>query len=597
MFAGEPHHIQGVAVTVSLVQQLGVDPVLGRWFHDETGAVISSSLWQRLGADPGIVGRPLTLDGQGYTITGVMPESFHLPVDGITSAGLRTDVWMPLDMRERGGGYFAYGRRRPGVTFAAAEADVKRVAADIAAEYPRSHQSYTARLFDLRETVIRDIRPTLLLLFAAAGLLFLITCANAAGLLLVRSVARARETAMRVALGAGRGQLALHYFAEGLLISLAAAAGGIFLGVTLTPAIVSMAADYLPRAEEITMDWTVLLFALGAACVASVLSSLAPLWQAARTAPADALGEGVRATGGRRTRRASQLLVVSEIALAFALLAVSAILIIHLRSLSRTSPGFDADSVLTFVLSVPYSVARDPAQRVPLQRRLVAELKTIPGADEVALANQLPFKGCCTDAAILPEGRLLDPSVRQRNNLMAISSGYFNALRIPLQSGRLLTDLDYRPGDIPVVINQAAAKELLERSEPGRRIREVRGLARRPFPGRRRRRGRQERRTAQPGGPGDLHAGLQPTDRIDANRGSLGQAAGVADGGRPARDPQHRPGAADPPGGDDARDHPADDHARTGGVVPDGLLRRRGAADGDARRVRRRFVLRPAEDR
>jgi predicted permease len=264
---------------------------------------------------------------------------------------------------------------------------------------------------------------------------------------------------MRMALGAGRGQLALHYFAEGLLISLAAAAGGIFLGVTLTPAIVSMAADYLPRAEEITMDWTVLLFVLGAACVASVLSSLAPLWQAARTAPADALGEGVRTSGGRRTRRASQLLVVAEIALAFALLAVSAILILHLRSLSRTSPGFDADGALTFVISVPYSVARDPAQRVPLQRRLVAELKTIPGADAVGLANQLPFKGCCLDTAIFPEGRLLDPGVPQRTSLMAISSGYFDALRIPLQSGRLLTDLDYRPGDIPVVINQAAAKQ------------------------------------------------------------------------------------------------------------------------------------------
>lgn len=456
-FEGEPHHIQGAAVTLSLVQHLGVEPVLGQWFHDESGAVISSSLWQRLGGDPGIIGKALTLDGRSYIVSGVMPESFHLPVAGITSAGFRTDVWMPLDLRERGGGYLAYGRRRPGITLAAAEADVKRVASEIAAEDPASHPSYTARLFDLRETAIRDIRPTLLLLFAAAGLLFLITCANAAGLLLARSVARARETAVRVALGAGRGQLAAHYFAEGLLVSLAGAAGGIFLSVTLTRAIVTMAADYLPRADEIAVDWTVLLFALGAAFVASALSSLAPLWQAVRTAPADALGDGVRASAGAHSRRISQSLVVAEIALAFALLTVSAVLILHLRSLSRTSPGFDADQVLTFVLSVPGTIARDPGKRIPLQRRLVESLESIPGVDEVALADQLPLKGCCMETAIYPEGRPRDASTSQRTSRMSVSSGYFRAMRIPLRSGRMLTDDDSRPGAMSVVINQAAA--------------------------------------------------------------------------------------------------------------------------------------------
>ena len=201
-------------------------------------------------------------------------------------------------------------RLRPGVSFQAAEADVKRVATEIAAERPRTHRAYTARLFALRETVIHDIRPTLLLLFAAAGLLFLITCANAAGLLLARSVARVRETAMRVALGASRGQLAAHYLAEGVLISLVGAAGGVLLALTITPAIVSLAANYLPRAEEVSLDSTVLLFALAAAGIASVLSSLAPLRQAVRTAPIEVLGEGVRASAGRRGRRASQSLVV-----------------------------------------------------------------------------------------------------------------------------------------------------------------------------------------------------------------------------------------------------------------------------------------------
>jgi hypothetical protein len=142
--------------------------------------VISSALWQRLGANPAIIGQALSLDGCSYTVTGVMPQSFHLPVAGITSVGLRADFWMPLDPREQArAAYVAYARLRPDVSFLAAEADVKRVAAEIAAEDPRNHRASTARLFDLRETVIRDIRPTLLLLSTAVGLLVLITCANA----------------------------------------------------------------------------------------------------------------------------------------------------------------------------------------------------------------------------------------------------------------------------------------------------------------------------------------------------------------------------------------------------------------------------------
>jgi len=457
-FAGQPHHVQGVRVTPALVRQLGVDPVLGQWFQDETGVVISTSLWRRLGSDPGIIGKGLTLDGDRYVVTGVMPASFSLPVAGVTSAGVRTDVWMPLDPRESGGGYVAYGRRKPGITFAAAEADVKRVAAEIAAEDPADHPAYTARLFDLRETVIRDIRPTLLLLFGAAALLFLITCANAAGLLLARAVARARETAVRVALGAGRAQLAAQYFAEGLLVSLAGAAGGVFLSVTLTPAIVTMAGDHLPRAGEIAVDWTVLLFALGAALIASALSSLAPLWQAVRTAPADALGDGARTSASARSRRVSQLLVVAEVALAFALLATSAVLIHHLRNLSRISPGFEADDLLTFVLSIPGPIAEDSGKRIPLQRRLVEALQTIPGAGEVAFANQLPSDGCCMGVNIYPEGRPADPAASQRTSLMATSPGYLRAMRIPLRSGRVLTEHDAIEGHILVVINEAAAR-------------------------------------------------------------------------------------------------------------------------------------------
>lgn len=465
-FAGEPHHVQGVAVTAALVPQLGVDPSVGQWFHDDSGVVISSRLWRQLGRDPQIVGKALSLDRRSYTVTGVMPDTFRLPVVGVT-AGFRADVWTALDPGEdAGAAYFVYARRRPGVTFAAAEADAKRVAAQIAAEDPVGHPAFTARVFDLRETVIEEVRPTLLLLFAAAGLLFLITCANAAGLLLARSVARARETAMRVALGARHGQLAAHYFAESLPVALAGAAGGILLSLTLTPLIVSMAADYLPGAENISVDGTVLLFALGAALTATVLSSLAPLWQAMKTAPADALSDGARASAGARTRRVSQSLVVAEIALAFALLAVSAVLIDHLGSLSRVSPGFDPDQVLTFGISVPGAIARDYDTRTVFQRQLVEGLRTIPGAGGVAFANQLPLDGCCMSTNIYPEGRPVDLTASQRMSLMAVSPDYFQVLRIPLRRGRLLTDRDMADDHVFVVIDQAVAARYWGSDDP-----------------------------------------------------------------------------------------------------------------------------------
>src|SRR5262249_2494804 len=212
---------------------------------------------------------------------------------------------------------------------------------------------YTAKLVDLRDSSIRDIRPTLLLLFAAAGLLLLITCANVAGLLLARSVARVRETATRVALGISHGQLALQFLAEGFLVSPARAVAGAIASVALVRLVISIGSEFVPHAGDIATDWTALAFALAMAVLASVVSSAAPLWQVIRTSPVDVLNAGIRATAGARVRRLSQALVVGEIALAFTLLAVSGALIGHVRTLARTAPGFEADHVLTFSVSIP----------------------------------------------------------------------------------------------------------------------------------------------------------------------------------------------------------------------------------------------------
>src|SRR5262245_12446594 len=223
---GEPQFLAGVAVTPALARQLG-SPLLGQWFPDDTSAVISSALWRRLGGGREIIGSAITLDQRQYTVSGIMPPSFQLPVAGTAMSRGNTQVWIPLDpsppdARRSSQNNFPYARRRPGVSLEQADADARRVAATIATIDPARYRNYTAGVVDLRESSLAiraSLRSTLIALLGGAALLLLIACANVATLLLARSVVRARETAIRVALGAPRRHLALRYFAEGALVS------------------------------------------------------------------------------------------------------------------------------------------------------------------------------------------------------------------------------------------------------------------------------------------------------------------------------------------------------------------------------------------
>ncbi|MCU1294500.1 MAG: hypothetical protein JWP08_3350 [Bryobacterales bacterium] len=266
---GQPQHIDGVEVTPSLLDNLGVNPVAGRLFKESDGfsvAMLSQQLWRRLGSNPDIVGKPVTLDGKSYTVVGVMPAWFRFPIVSVSSQDVRNDIWIPVSpphdeaQRRNYAMYASFARLKPGVTVPQGRADARRVASEIAKESPANHDSFTAAVFSLRDFVVKEIRPILLLLFGAAGLLLLLTCANVAGLLLTRSVGRARETAIRIALGGGRGQLAKQFFFEGLLVSVAAAVLGVAGSIALVRLVVSIAAEYIPRADEILINWAVMLF-------------------------------------------------------------------------------------------------------------------------------------------------------------------------------------------------------------------------------------------------------------------------------------------------------------------------------------------------
>ena len=478
---GEPQFISGTAVTPALARQLG-SPRLGQWFADDSSAVISSALWrQRFGGRNDIIGSAITLDERRYTVSGVMPPAFRLPLAGTTMAA-SADVWIPLGPSPRDDDrnfspYFAYARRKPGISLEQAQADVRRVATTVAATDTKRYQFYSADAADLRERTSPVLRSTLFILLGGAGLLLLIGCANVATLLLARAVLRARDTAIRVALGASRRQLAMRYFAEGALVSIVGAAAGVGLSVILVRRVLAVASAYVPRVNEIGIDWKVLGFCVAVALATGVLAGLAPLWQAMHTAPNAVLSEGVRASAGAPARRLSKALVVAEIALAFTLLTTSAILIVHLRNLGRVPLGYEPNGLLTFQLTLPSAVtppnltraerAQLAEARLAARAQLMDTLRQMPGVTGVTYSSQLPGL-CIGETSFSVDGRPAD-ATEQRACLVSATPEFFSTLRIPLRQGRLLTQSDNLPTqiiqpddqpDLPerTVINEAAAR-------------------------------------------------------------------------------------------------------------------------------------------
>ena len=485
---GEPQFVPGVEVTPSLAHELG-QPLMGQWFVDANSTVIAASLWHRLGSPRDIIGSGITLDSRRYTVTGVMRPGFEFPVAYTAMTAGDTEVWIPLDPspvnpNPNSRANFTYARRKPGVSVAQAEADARRVAARIAAANPSQYSFYTAKVMTLRQQGLTNLQATLLTLLAGSGLLLLIGCANVATLLLARSVVRARETAIRVALGASRRQLAMRYFAEGALVSIAGAVAGIGLSILSVRQILIVAADFISRAEDIAIDWKVLGFSVAVAIVTGVLAGMAPLWQASRTAPNAVLTDGVRASAAAPARRLSQAFVIAEIALAFTLLTASVILIVHLQNLGHVSLGFDPNNLLTFELTLPRPAPSASASERNEQRqrgraeqlRLIDDLRAIPGVTDVTYANQLPTFPGCLGSSFRLDDRPAD-ALAERACIVATNPDYIQTMRIPLRAGRFLTrsDDDREDDPVPAALNETAARKFW----PGRSAIGARGR----FPG------------------------------------------------------------------------------------------------------------------
>src|SRR4051812_37930541 len=477
----EPERLQAALVGANFFKVMGIRPLQGRTFapgEDRPGAprvaVISEKLWwRRFGGDSTLLGRSLTLDGQPYTVVGVLKKGVQLP-----SA---TDVWVPKvfspqELKQRGAVYFsAIGRLAPGTTLRQARTEADVIGRRLSTQYPKANASYfnTMTVDSLEERMLGDTRKPLLILLGAVGFVLLIACVNVANLLLVRAAAREGEIVIRAALGAGRGRIVRQLLTESLVLALTGGAVGVALAAWITRALITLGPQGIPRLEQTRLDGAVLLFALGISLLAGVLFGLAPALQTSRTDLGGVIREGTRGSKGRTGTRARGLLVVVEMALAMVLLAGAGLLIRSFAQLQNVDPGFRAAHVLTFKVTLPDGKYSDDAKLRAFTAALLERLQHLPGVSgAAATAFGLPLGGEDESFSFYVAGRPPAPPDKEESIRTAtVTPGYFQHLGIRVVRGREFMPQD-RDGAQPVVmINEAAARHFFPNEEPwGKRI-------------------------------------------------------------------------------------------------------------------------------
>lgn len=491
---GRPERVSAALVTGGVFPALGVNPLRGRVLTADDAqpgrtdvVVISERLWaRRFAADSAIVGKTISLDGRNCTVVGVMPEKFEFPIQlfnvGAASFTERVDLWRPLaftpqQLKNRGSrGLLLVARLKSGASFAAAQAEVEAVNAQMRREFPNNYpggDSFGGDLLSLSELAAGAVRPMLLILLAAVALVLLIACANLATMLLARAAAQERELAIRVALGAGRWNLIRQMLTESLLLAVVGSGLGVLLAVWGVEILKRIGAQTVPRLQEVGIDGTVLSVTLVVTVLTGILFGLVPALTTARPRLGEALKEGGRgSTDGARRNFMRHVLVVSEVALALVLLAGAGLLIKSFVALQQVDPGFNPSHVLTMELSLPkLHYAGDPeilrfADEV--QRR-VAE---IPGVAAAGITDILPLSGNNSDWSFAIEGREVPPNGSGPDEeIRHVSPDYFRTLQIALRAGRALSVDDNQEQPRGMIVNEAFAKKFWPQGDAlGKRI-------------------------------------------------------------------------------------------------------------------------------
>ena len=460
--AGEPELLPGARVSANIFAVLGVQPRLGRSFmesedpsgHDRV-AILADSLWRRrFHSDPAIVGRKILLNGLPHEVVGVLPPSFRYPVSagfvGL-SAAAKTEVFRPLgyendDLKLRMGefNYWVTARLRPGVSISKARAELNVVQAGISARLPDNLDLH-ASMVPLEERMVGDVRQCLVLLMAAVGAVLLILWVNLANLSLVRAAGRARDAAIRTALGASRGRLVRQSLVESLLLALAGGALGVALAYAGLRALLATAPIDLPRLNEVHVDLRVLLFALAVSLAAGAVLGILPALRSAAAAPFESLKSGSRtSTEGRRGLRIRDLLVSLEVGLGAALLVTAGLLIWSFVRVMTVDKGFDVERVIALDMSLPSTKYPDDAPRAAFFRRVLDKAAAMPGVQALALVSALPLEGETWIDTVETEHDPHPLLERPTANVRFVSPGYFQTLRMTLRDGRDFQEQDQK---------------------------------------------------------------------------------------------------------------------------------------------------------
>jgi len=479
--AGDPVRLEGQRATAGLFTTLGVEPLVGRTFteeEDRTGArvaVLSHALWQdRFAGDANVVGRTISLDGGDYTVIGVMPPRFQFPAP----VNRPSEIWTPRSLateRDRQShNLLAIGRLRPGVAWTQARAEFENIARRRAEEAGQPPGDTSVNLIPLTAQVGRKQRPALYVLVGAVGFVLLIACANVANLLLAQAAGRRREMAVRLALGARRGQIVRQLLTESLLLSVLGGGVGLLLAVWLSEAIRVLAAGQLPRAESIAVDGRVLGFTLLVSVATGVIFGLAPALQTSRADLNAELKDGARSATGGSGHRLRSALVVVEVALALVLLAGAGLMIKSFWRLQQVDPGFDPQSLLSLEVTLPAAKYPEQHQRAAFYQQALEKISALPGVRAAAVINSPPFSGRRNISVFRIEGRPEPRGVADAPlaDFRFVSPDYFKLMGIPLVRGRTFTEGDAGNAPKVALINPAFAERYAAGEDlMGRRLR------------------------------------------------------------------------------------------------------------------------------
>ena len=476
---GDPEQVDLARVTPNFLPLLGVEPALGRGFLPGEDAmngpaivILSHGLWERrFGGDPEVIGQTIQLNGTANQVVGVMPPDFKLLLPPEAFLLKDPDLWVPLQdpyNTPRNQTYFTvFGRLKAGVTFEQAQAEMNSIAARLREEHLiHENSDIRIRAVPLQRDIVKNVRPALLILFGAVGLVLLIACGNVANLLLARATAREGEIAIRVALGAGRSRIVRQILTESALLSLAGGVVGLLLALWGLDLLISLQPAHLPRLENIRIDGSALGFTVAACLLTVLLFGLAPAIQISRPRLNMILKEGGRSqvAGGRQAVRRG--LIVSEVALSLVLLIGVGLLMRSFLSLQNVRPGFDPENVLTFRLSLPRVRYPSPEERANFYHQLEERFRALPGVRSVGAVSKLPLTGTVPLSPYAYNDETEQNWESVTADWKSVTPSFFETMGSRLQAGRLFDQRDTADSRLVIIIDEMLARKAWPNENP-----------------------------------------------------------------------------------------------------------------------------------